>query len=102
MRKTMSRAEDAAHLAYPNYWKFYPFETNKEARAAFIKGYEQAEKEFAGAIKTAEDHAYFAGSESMREKVISIIESRISEILGDAQPAPILRSELQELIDKFK
>lgn len=38
------RAEDAALKAYPNHWKCYPFETNKEARAAFIKGYEQAEQ----------------------------------------------------------
>lgn len=76
--KAMSRASEAAKMAYPNYWKSYPFETNKEARAAFIKGYEQAEKD-----------------------VISIIESRISEILGDAQPAPVLRVELQGIIDKI-
>lgn len=38
------RAEEAARKAYPDYWKCYPFETNKEARAAFIKGYELAEK----------------------------------------------------------
>ena len=53
-------------------------------------------------IEVAEDHAYFAGSESMREKVISIIKSRISEILGDAQPNPVLRMELQGIIDKIK
>ena len=75
----MSRAEDAANAAYPNYWKFYPFETNKEARVAFIKGYEQREK-----------------------GIIALIESRIGEILGDAQPAPVLRAELQELINKIE
>lgn len=75
----MSRASEVAHSAYPNYWKSYPFETNKEARAAFIKGYEQAEKD-----------------------IISLIESRIGEILGDAQPAPVLREELRELIDKIE
>ena len=53
-------------------------------------------------LKTAEDHAYFAGSESMREKVISLIESRITEIMGDAQPAPVLRIELRELIKQIK
>lgn len=74
----MSRASEAAKMAYPNYWKSYPFETNKEARAAFIKGYERAEKD-----------------------IISLIESRISEILGDAQPAPVLRAELRELINKI-
>ncbi len=75
----MSRASEAAIKAYPNYWKSYPFETNKEARAAFIKGYEQAEKD-----------------------IISLIESRIGEILGDAQPKPALRAELQELIKRIK
>lgn len=75
----MSRASEAAKMAYPNYWKSYPFETNKEARAAFIKGYEQAEKD-----------------------IISLIELRVEEILGDAQPAPVLREELRELIDKIK
>ncbi len=46
----MSKAEEAAHAAYPYYWKSYPFETNKEARAAFIKGYEQAEKDIKDAL----------------------------------------------------
>lgn len=48
-------------------------------RRACIHGYEQAEKD-----------------------IISLIESRIGEILGDAQPAPVLRAELRELIDKIK
>ena len=39
------RNEEAAIKEYPDYWKCYPFETNKEARAAFIKGYEQAEQD---------------------------------------------------------
>ena len=34
--------------------------------------------------------------------IISIIESRISEIIGDAQPKPILRMELQDLIRRIK
>ena len=37
-----------------------------------------------------------------REDVKSTIQSRIDEILGDAQPAPILRMELQELIKKIE
>lgn len=49
----MKKAEEAARKAYPDYWKCYPFETNKEARAAFIKGYEQAEKD---TIERAESH----------------------------------------------
>ena len=46
--------------------------------------------------------AYRAGYEQAEKNIISIIESRISEILGDAQPKPALRAELQELIDKIK
>lgn len=34
--------------------------------------------------------------------IISLIEFRISEILGDAQPNPVLRMELQGIIDKIK
>lgn len=37
-----------------------------------------------------------------REDVRSTIQSRIDEILGDAQPVPILRMELQELIKKIE
>ena len=80
------RAEIAAFKAYPNVeqpvWdKSYPktlFVRHTE-RSAFINGYEQSEKD-----------------------IISLIESRISEILGDAQPAPLLRIELRELITKIK
>lgn len=52
---------------------------NTEVIEACIKGYEQAEKD-----------------------IIDLIESRIGEILGDAQPTPILRYELQDLIKKIK
>lgn len=37
-----------------------------------------------------------------KDTLISLIESRISEILGDAQPNPVLRMELQGIIDKIK
>ena len=46
---------------------------------AYIKGYKQAEKD-----------------------ILSIIESRLSEIIGDAQPRPALRAELEELIKRIK
>lgn len=46
--------------------------------------------------------AFKAGACFAVQRIIFIIESRIAEILGDAQPAPILRIELQELIDKIK
>ncbi len=37
-----------------------------------------------------------------RDANISLFVSRIAEILGDAQPAPVLRAELRELITKIK
>lgn len=42
------------------------------------------------------------GYEQAEKDIISLIESRISEILGDAQPSPVLRMELQGIIDKIK
>ena len=46
--------------------------------------------------------AYKAGYEQAENHIITLIESRIGEILGDAQPAPVLRTELRELINKIK
>lgn len=68
----MSKAEERALEAY---------DTNTPApiRIAYRDGYEQAEK-----------------------NILSIIESRISEIIGDAQPRPALRAELEELIKRIK
>lgn len=48
-------------------------------RKFYIRAYEQAEKD-----------------------ILDLIELRISEILGDAQPKPALRAELQELIKLIK
>lgn len=48
------------------------------------------------------EKCFKAGACFSVQQVISLIESRIAEILGDAQPAPVLRIELQELIDKIK
>lgn len=45
---------------------------------------------------------YRYGYEQAEEDIISLIESRIGEIIGDAQPAPILRAELRELIKRIK
>ena len=45
---------------------------------------------------------YKEGYEQAEKDTISIIESRIAEILGDAQPKPALRAELRELIEKIK
>lgn len=80
------RAEATALKAYPNVeqpvWdESYPktLFVRLTERIAYIKGYEQAEKD-----------------------IIFIIESRLSELLGDAQPVPVLRAELQELIKRIK
>ena len=85
----MTKAEERALEAYPptftsgkRYAKRVQSEkvdTHTPIRSIFIKGYEQAEND-----------------------IISIIGIRLSEIVGDAQPKPILRAELQELIDKIK
>ena len=56
-----------------------PVDLNTGARKRFIEGYEAAEKD-----------------------IIEMIWWRISEIIGDAQPKPALRAELEELITKIK
>lgn len=73
----MTRAEEAAK-AYEESLDYYHC-MNDWPSIAYRAGYEQAEKD-----------------------IISIIESRISEILGDAQPAPVLRTELRELNNKIE
>ena len=87
----MSKAEERALEAYPkDLWFANPGDCgivknprqkdyNAEKRAAFILGYKQAEKD-----------------------ITTIIESRLSEIIGDAQPKPALRAELEDLITKIK
>lgn len=55
------------------------YDANYPRRKAYQQGYEQAEKD-----------------------ILSLIESRLSELLGDAQPTPILRYELLDLIKKIK
>lgn len=84
----MSKAEERALEAYPRREDFYrkdgiassePLDLNMDKRFFFQQGYEQAEKD-----------------------ILSIIESRISEIIGDAQPKPVIRAELEELIKRIK
>lgn len=42
------------------------------------------------------------GYDLAEQDFLALIESRISEIIGDAQPKPALRAELQELITRIK
>ena len=74
----MSRAEERALETYPNE-HFVDHTYAEMCRGFYEEGYEQAEKD-----------------------ILSTIESRISEIIGDAQPKPILRVELKELIKRIK
>ena len=74
------RAEQKALEAYPDFSPDGKWQQSREyERIIYKNGYEQAEKD-----------------------IISLIESRIGEIMGDAQPAPVLRIELRELINKIK
>lgn len=45
--------------------------TGYEVQCAFEAGWDACEAESVEIIKTAKDHAYFAGSEAMREKLIN-------------------------------
>lgn len=80
----MSKAEERAFEAYPEQDMLrapntHKSQLNKERRRIYRQGYHQAEKD-----------------------ILAIIESRISEIIGDAQPKPILRLELKGLIKRIK
>ena len=59
--------------------KWLPVDENAQLRYGYKRGYEQAERD-----------------------ILSTIESRLSEIIGDAQPKPALRAELEELIKRIK
>lgn len=74
------KAKEAALKAYPVVIEEHTErDLNKPRRLSYIRGYEQAEKD-----------------------IIALIESRLSELLGDAQPTPILRYELLDLVKKIK
>lgn len=84
----MTKAEEAGLKVYPPQFssgkKFAKrvqgemVDTRRPIRTIFMRGYEQSQQD-----------------------IIAIVQSRIDEILGDAQPAPILRMELQELINRI-
>ncbi len=73
----ISKAEERAQ-AYENGLDYYHY-TGDNPSVAYKAGYEQAEKD-----------------------ISALIESIIEGIIGDAQPKPILRAELQELIERIK
>lgn len=69
---------DTKELVLMSYSPEYIDDVMEDMSIAFIKGYEQAEKD-----------------------IISLIQSRLNEIIGDASPKPILRVELQMLIKRI-
>lgn len=77
--RKLTRAEEMALEAYPRDEDHELNYRRANYRIAYERGYKQAGK-----------------------VIITLIESRLSEIIGDAQPKPILRAELQELITKIK
>lgn len=78
----MTKAEQRALEKYPprkdGRMRGYSC-TDEDVRKIYAQGYRKAEK-----------------------YIIALIESRLSELLGDAQPTPALRAELQDLIKKIK
>lgn len=82
------RAKEAASRALPNY----PPETYAD-----VDEYIEVESE-----RSMQRAYYKKGYEHAEKDIIAIIESRLSELIGDAQPTPALRCELQDLIKKIK
>ena len=77
--RKLTRAEEMALETYPRDEDRELNYRRTNYRIAYERGYKQAEKD-----------------------ILATIESRISEIIGDAQPRPALRAELQELIKQIK
>ena len=78
---------------------------SKRAEEATLKAYPVLESKIA--IDRTIDYlnrriGHEEGYKQAKKDIISLIESCIGEILGDAQPAPVLREELRELIDKIE
>ena len=78
------RAEEAALEAWPvqlvrTNFDTHEFDENIQAREIYIQGYGQAEND-----------------------IVSLIQSRLKEIIGDASPKPILRAELLMMIKRIK
>lgn len=77
--RKLTRAEEMALETYPRDEDRELNYRRANYRIAYERGYKQAEKD-----------------------ILSTIESRLSEIIGDAQPRPALRAELEELIKRIK
>lgn len=88
-REMSKKAEEAALKMYPV--KDYNKEPNYNIHTCDTKMLDEVYRE-----------VFKFGYRQAEKDIISLIESRILEILGDAQPNPVLRIELQGIIDKIK
>lgn len=96
---------------YGNQWCYLYGDNIQEGICGFGSTIYEAAWDFYSNIKTEEARqakpevfdtiAFQKGVREGKRLAIETIQSRIGEILGDAQPAPILRVELQELIKKI-
>ena len=84
----------------PKYYKAQGKESAYDALLSVIDSLQQEQPEVFDTV--AFQKGVQEGRRLEREDVKSTIQSRIDEILGDAQPNPILRMELNELIKKIE
>jgi len=96
MEKHIKEVKDAAKRFTPNLGFFDAKLSGIYDVMAIIDSLQQEQPEVFDTM------AFQKGVKEGKRLVIETIRSRIDEILGDAQPAPILRVELQELIKKIE
>ena len=77
-----------------------------EDTALFNKGVEEGKRLMMDEWLKDRDGCFWDGVEegkkAMEDAILAIIESRLSEIIGDAQPKPALRAELGDIIKRIK
>lgn len=85
-----------------NYWKehYVTFSAPERLEEAADKYAERLTTE--PYLQVVHKTDFIAGAKWQKDKVLKLIEIRISEIIGDAQPNSVLRIELQGIIDKIK
>lgn len=96
--------DEIKHLKIDVYDESHQFDLGARCSLTFLESFiDSLQQEQPDVFDTAAfQKGVQEGRRLEREDVKSTIQSRIDEILGDAQPAPILRMELQELIKKIE
>lgn len=117
MNYSTSEQDDNAIWAALRAWcekkGITPFELYPKQPEQPVEGLEEAAREYAKEYTKNEGNGgddweddiqitFKAGAEWKKDEILKLIETRISEIIGDAQPNPVLRIELQGIIDKIK